>query len=233
MIIKTIAVFLMRYTRSQALREFILLLGSQGCSKSLILFLCKRLGGGYTASLDPSHISAYTDLTRRALINNSVRLHVVHEMSKMNKMLLKMVWAATDMADTRACHSSHFEPAPEFCKLLIGAQNHEDLICLDGSDVFTRAVVVPELDADGKRLLGKGCKTVEEVALNIADGHSGYFLQDPSIRQELQTDGVNRAFARKMFKAAQTAGLVDGAVAININHLSQTRNSTEGGGEQA
>ena len=199
--IETIANSFMRYSKVQANREFTMFVGSQGSAKSFLLFLARQLGGDYAAVLDSSHISSYTDLTKRALINNNIRLHLVHEMKHMNTMMLKTIWAATDMPSTRACHGDVFDDPPDMCKLLIGAQNPEDLLSIAGSDFESRAVVITELDVNGKRVLGKGCKTQAELDTKGV----GYFLIDNAYRDHFNTDERKRLLAHMFLRAAQAS----------------------------
>jgi hypothetical protein len=199
--IETIANSFMRYSKVQANREFTMFVGSQGSAKSFLLYLARQLGGGYSAVLDHTHISTCTDLTKRALVNNNIRLHLVHEMKHMNTMMLKTIWAATDMSSTRACHGEIFDDPPDMCKLLIGAQNPEDLLSISGSDFESRAVVITELDVNGNRVLGKGCKTQAE----LDSKGIGYFLIDSAYRDHFNTDERKRLLAHMFLRAAQAS----------------------------
>ena len=59
-----------------------------------------------------------------------------------------------------------------------------------GSDVRSRAVVITELDVDGNRVLGKGCKTQQE--LDARSGMRGYFLVDAGFREHFTTPMASR-----------------------------------------
>lgn len=202
-LLMTIGCFLLRYDIMQANREFVVLLGSQGTSKSLLLFLAQQLGGTYTSLPASNHMTESGDLSRKALTDNAKRLHLAHEFSKINPMLLKQVWAATDMADTRGCHAGCLDSVPETSKLLLAAQNYEDVQPVQGSDVADRANFIAELDVDGGRVFGKGCKT--QALLDETGAKEGRFVIDPHVRDFLKTEAGCTAIAQLFLLRADKA----------------------------
>ena len=204
-----------KYDDAVQAKEYVKVVGSQGCAKSFIAFLMQTVAGNLAPTLDPSQVNKDNDLNRRAILQKGGRVYVVHEGKAINPMMLKAFWVAQDQAGTRAGGSGKFTSRARMGSglalqtrhpRLMSLSNTEDLSARPCDDVLEKTILMYELDIAGKRVLGKGVKTEEDLYDSDGEKRPGYFTMDKAIRTKITDDPMlATALARVLVHHANSA----------------------------
>ena len=204
-----------KYDDAVQAKEYVKVVGSQGCAKSFIAFLMQTVAGNLAPTLDPSQVNKDNDLNRRAILQKGGRVYVVHEGKAINPMMLKAFWVAQDQAGTRAGGSGKFTSRARMGSglalqtrhpRLMSLSNTEDLSARPCDDVLQKTILMYELDIAGKRVLGKGVKTEEDLYDSDGEKRPGYFTMDKAIRTKITDDPkMATALARVLVHHANSA----------------------------
>ena len=234
-VIRCEANILFRYDMMHAVKDYMLIVSSQNCGKSFIVWLAQCVGGPFVVVLDSSQVSNNSELNRRALINNDTRLHVVHEGRYINYLLLKSVWVAMDLAGSRRRGDGKFSGHNAVPPKLIRCQNTEDMPPRPEDDVLAKSSVIYELDCDGKRLLTKFMRKGQEIPRDaMGEPRYGYQLEDMSARTRIKNSALlSQALARRFIiqACADPEFSIGTSAPKRISDLKYKWNSLRGDGQ--
>lgn len=201
------ACILMKYDSVIGMKQHIHIVGSRDCAKSFVLWLGQFVGGGeLVVPLDPQQVVNSSELNRRALLNNRVRMHTLHEGGSLSHNLLKVVWVSQDIPATRKRGAGEFTQANAVASKLIRTSNPEDLCVRPRDDMLQKTIMVYELDKQGSRVLGKSVRTHDDLLDSSGNPRMGYFVADTAIRERFERDPkMGTAVARHFVRLASNA----------------------------